>query len=112
MAAYPNTTFSQASRVTPLGSLSLDVAADGQPRPWEKMTSEGYDLRLVHEHLSESDANTIEDFYEGDPLQVVDVSWRGVDYDCYWVSKPSVVYIGGTLWRVESRLIGNRTDTL
>ncbi len=112
MAAYPNSTYSPDSSVEAVPNIELDISADGTIRGRELRTNEVYNVRLIHEALSETDANTIEDFYEADISRQVEVTWRGVTYNCRWKGKPVVFYFGGVLWQVESNLVGVRSDGL
>lgn len=110
MAAYPNTTYHKGSQVTPRTNIAMDAAEDGSVRGRKLHTKETYDLLLVHSYISATDANTIEDFYEANPVQQVDVTWRGVTYNCYWAGKPAVENAEGDRWNVNSRLVGVRSD--
>jgi len=110
MASYPNTTYDEASRVTPRDSIAMDVASDGSIRSVVNTTGEVYDVTLVHAYLSESDAATIESFYASNRTASVDVSWRGVTFACRFTGKPTVDPAGGTYWKVTSKLIGRKSD--
>ena len=110
MAAFPNTEYCKGSQVAPLTNIALDVAADGTMRGRKLHTKETYDVTLVHLYVDETAANDIEDFYESAPTQQVDVTWRGVTYNCYWAGKPVVEHFDGGLWTVTSRLSGVRSD--
>lgn len=112
MAAYPVTDFHAGSQVVARSNIALDVAEDGSVRGRKLHTKETYDVVLVHNYQTSTVANTIEDFYEGNPTQQVDVTWRSVTYNCYWSSKPLVENVNGALWRVTSVLVGVRSDGL
>lgn len=72
--------------------------------------NEVYDVVLLNEDLSEAEADALENAYENDPGERVDIVWRSVTYYCYWKSKPNIFYTGAGKWGAESRLIGNRAD--
>lgn len=110
MATYPNTTYSPASRVTPREAIAMDVASDGTIRGRVISTGEVYDITLVHEYLSESDAQTLETFYGSNRVAQIDVTWRGDTYQCYFAGKPNVVSAGGVYWTVTSTLVGRLSD--
>jgi len=110
MAAYPNTEYSTASRVTPRSALAMDVASDGTVRGRVVSTGEVYDLTLVHDFLLEADAQTIETFYGSNRVAQVDVTWRGDTYQCYFAGKPTVAPAGGVYWAVTSVLVGRLSD--
>lgn len=110
MAAYPSVAFAKGTQVVARNNVALDVAEDGTVRGRKLHTKETYDLALVHEYASETDANTVEDFYEGSPAQQVDVTWRSQTYNCYWAGKPVVEHADADLWTVTSRLVGVRSD--
>jgi hypothetical protein len=110
MAAYPNTEYSTASRVTPRSALAMDVASDGTVRGRVVSTGEVYDLTLVHDFLLEADAQTIETFYGSNRTAQVEVTWRGDTYNAYFASKPTVEPAGGLYWKVTSTLIGRLSD--
>lgn len=112
MPAYPNTNFSNGSTVTPRENIAIDVSADGTIRGRKLRAAETYDLTLMHRILLQSDADTIENFYEANTTAVITVTWRSVQYDCYWVAKPTVDNVDADLWTVTSKLVGKRSDGL
>lgn len=112
MASYPVTDYHKGSQVVPRNNIALDVAEDGSVRGRKLHTKETYDVALVHTYRTEAEANTIEEFYEGNPTQQVDVTWRGVTYNCYWASKPAIEHSEGIHFTVTSVLVGVRSDGL
>jgi len=112
MASYPAVAFSKSSQVTPRSVIDLDVAEDGSVRGRKIHTKETYDVVLTHNYVDEATANTIEEFYEANPTQQVDVTWRSVTYNCWWASKPVVAHEEGGVWNVTSVLVGVRSDGL
>ena len=112
MASYPSIAFSKGSQVTARNNIDLDVAEDGSVRGRKLHTKETYDAVIVHSYVPEADANAIEEFYEANPTQQVDIVWRGATYNCYWVSKPVVEHAEGETWNVTSVLVGVRSDGL
>lgn len=110
MAAFPNTAYSQDSQIEAMPNIALARAEDGSIRGRMLRSNETYDVRLVHNNLTETDANTIEDFYETDPTRQVEVTWRSVTYNCRWVSKPVIEHFQGDRWTAVSTLMGVRVD--
>lgn len=113
MAAFPNTAYVLGSQVLAReDTIIMDRASDGSARGRLNYAKEAYDVTLIHENLTEAEANTIEDFYETDPTRQVEVTWRAVTYNCRWMGKPRVEHFQGTSWRCISRLLGVRADGL
>lgn len=112
MSAYPSVTPTQGSQVAARNNIAMDVAEDGSVRGRKLHAKETYDVTLVHSYVDETDANTVEEFYEAAPTQQVEVTWRGAVYNCYWMGKPLVEHAAGATWTVTSRLIGVRSDGL
>lgn len=108
--SFPNTEYTKDSVAEPRPNASIDLASDGTPRGRRIYGNEVYDFVLINDDLTEAEADAIENAYEADPLDRVDVVWRGVTYYCYWKTKPLISYIGAAKWLAESRLIGNRAD--
>lgn len=110
MASYPNTRYSESSRVAPRESVAIDTASDGTLRGMIVTTGEVYDIKLVHQYLTETDAQTIETFYNNNRVASIDVTWRGDTYACLFARKPEVEPAGGVYWTVTSTLIGRLSD--
>ena len=109
---YPIMSFQPGSSVLPQANTEIDRAVDGTIRGRRMFTSENYDVMLVHDFVDESVVDTVEDFYEANPINQINVIWRSVSYLCYWAKKPSVEPAGGITWRVTSALVGRRSDGL
>lgn len=112
MPPFPNTAYSQDTQILAEPNVLLDKASDGTIRGRVLNAAEVYEVTLVHNNLTEAQANAIEDFYETDPTQEVNVTWRSVTYNCRWMGKPEIRHFRGATWTAISRLKGVRADSL
>jgi hypothetical protein len=110
MPAYPSTPLpSVGSTVTPRNQIRVTDAEDGSIRAVSLWTSESYDVVIVHKAVTKTTKDTLESYYATNKLAQVDITWDGSTYNCRYVQKPTSAAIGGGLWTVTARFVGNKS---
>lgn len=110
MATYPITpVMVMGSTVTPRMNAVVNTAVDGTLRVSSLHAVESYDIAIKHDLVTSAEVTTMETFYATNKLAQVDVTFRGIVYNCRYVKKPVTVPVGGDRWATTHTFIGTQS---